>query len=171
METSDRYSRHGLAPAFVAYLDQISATVRESGWAVQFEQVDVDQPYTYAYTVGLMDRGCPSEIAIVGLPVRFAKRVLDEIALSMVSGEPTPPPTLWPCREDRPDLMFQARMFMPRPSHPITFDVIRDFYGQQWVPVAQYVWPDDNGCYPWDAGWAWGGVQPVLWAEGSDSVG
>lgn len=67
------------------YLDQVRATIRAFGWAVQHTHEsghDID----HAYTVGMTALGAP-EVLVVGLPAADAAALLNRIAPLIMTGQ------------------------------------------------------------------------------------
>ncbi|MBW8711109.1 MAG: DUF4262 domain-containing protein, partial [Mycobacterium sp.] len=58
------------------YLDELRATIRIHGWAVQSVE---DDRLPFAYTIGLHDRGLP-ELLVTGLSPQPAARLLNDVA-------------------------------------------------------------------------------------------
>lgn len=142
-----------------AYVDQVDAIVRDHGWAVQgvFATETSDIQFDFAYTVGLIKRGCTAELLITGLPMRTGAAILNEIAASMINSGQTIPPSEW---EVSDGYMLKARFFVPRQGSELHLGVARAYYNRPDVPVAQYIWPDQDHNYPWDEGWDSGLLQP-----------
>jgi hypothetical protein len=145
-------------PATEAYLDQLRATVRDHGWAVQgvFATETSDQRFDFVYTVGLIQRGCTAELLIAGIPMRTGAGILNEIAADMASTGQTIPPAEW---EVADGFVLKAVTFTPRSGHELHVGAARAYYNAP-VPVAQYVWPDQQHHYPWDAEWDARMLQP-----------
>ncbi|WP_225933572.1 DUF4262 domain-containing protein [Mycolicibacterium pallens] len=135
------------------YLEELQATIRDHGWAVQFVESE-NRPF--AYTIGLHDHDLP-ELLITGLRPEVSASVLNSIAHMIVDDGTTLEPAMHIDFEDRflievvevehPDvhLKFGVRLFGPR---------IRAF---------QLVWADNHGRFPWEPGWGHGRRrQPVL---------
>lgn len=146
-------------PSKDAYLDQVAAMIRDHGWAIQgvFATETSDQRWDFAYTVGLIERGCSSELVITGIPMRAAADLLNEIAASfMNSGEKIPPAeyTL------QNGYVLKSVSFIPRQGSDIHLGVARAYYGRPDVPVTQYVWPDKDHNYPWYPAWDQSMIQP-----------
>lgn len=67
------------------YLDQVRATIRAFGWAIQHTYepgFDVD----HAYTVGMTALGGP-EVLVAGLPAPDAAALLNRVAPLLMSGQ------------------------------------------------------------------------------------
>src|SRR5262249_52869691 len=69
------------------YLDELRATIRIHGWAVQGVE---DDRLPYAYTIGLHDRGLP-ELLVTGLPPEGAAGLLNDVAGAAVDGRDLAP--------------------------------------------------------------------------------
>jgi hypothetical protein len=142
-----------------AYLDQVKATIRDNGWAMQavFATEGSWQRFDYVYTIGMVERGCSAELMIAGLPYQKGAKVVNQIAMDMLNRSQMTPPSQWPLAGG---FTLRAKMFVPRVGGELHVGVARAYYGQD-VPVAQYVWPDTEHRYPWDEGWDSTLVQPV----------
>lgn len=147
-------------PSIDAYLDQIEAVIRDHGWAVQgvFATETSDLKFDFAYTVGLIKRGCKAELLIAGLPMRTGASILNDIAREMINNGQTIPPQEF---EVADGFVLRAVTYVPRQGSELHLGVARAFYNRIDVPVAQYVWPDKNHHYPWDEGWDGELLQPV----------
>lgn len=146
-------------PSQDAYIDQIEAMIRDHGWAIQgvFATETSDLKFDFAYTVGLMKRGCTAELLMAGIPMKTAASILNQIAAEMVNGGQMIPPAEF---ELPGGFMLKAKFFVPRKGSELHLGVARAFYNRPDVPVAQYVWPDKQGNYPWDEGWPADLLQP-----------
>jgi hypothetical protein len=143
-----------------AYLDQVKATIRDSGWAMQVVPVFTDEDlcqFTYVYTIGLIERKCTAELMIVGLPYRQGADIINQIALNMINHGQTIPPDEWPLAGG---FQLKSKVFVPRVGGELHVGVARAYYGGN-VPMAQYVWPDAEHRYPWDEDWDPELPQPV----------
>lgn len=142
-----------------AYVDQVDAIIRDHGWAVQgvFSTETSALKFDFAYTVGLIARGCTAELLISGIPMQVAAAVLNEIAADMVNNGQMIPPSQWVGGGGH---VLEAKFFVPRQGSELHLGVARAYYNRPDVPVAQYVWPDDRGYYPWDDGWDSDVLQP-----------
>lgn len=147
-------------PSIDAYIDQIEAVIRDHGWAVQgvFATETSDLRFDFAYTVGLIKRGCTAELLIAGLPMRTGAGILNDIARDMINNGQTIPPTEWKIADG---YVLRAVTYIPRRNSELHLGVARAYYDRPDVPVAQYVWPDKDHHYPWDAGWDPSLLQPV----------
>jgi hypothetical protein len=150
-------------PSVVAYMDQLRAIIRDNGWAVQGGEVPVGadhEGYEYAYTIGLLERGCTCELMLVGIPLQIAHPILNEVATDMLNSGMSMPPT----QVDLiPNHIFEVRVYMPRPDTEIAITVASLFYDTPSVPMAQLVWSDNEGNYPWSRSWDPDLVQPLGW--------
>lgn len=134
------------------YLDELRATIRIYGWAVQGVE---DDRRPYSYTVGLHDRGLP-ELLVTGLPPERAAGVLNDVAAAAVAGRVFEPgahvavgdgPLLEIVEVDHPDAHLNFALAV----------------GGADIRALQLVWADHLGRWPWAAGWAHGRRrQPVL---------
>lgn len=136
--------------AFVsAYLDQLGANIRDHGWAVQGVFPTDPEDYSFAYTVGLLDKGCPVELLVSGLAVNTSAHILNEIADEMVQGDKQPPET-WELADGY--VMRRVLHDFDRDDQ-LQLGVARAYYRREIIPVAQYVWPSQEHHYPWDDLW------------------
>lgn len=141
------------------YIDQIETMIREHGWAIQgvFATETSDLKFDFAYTVGLMKRGCTAELLIAGIPMKTGAEILNQIAASMVNGQQMIPPSEWALPGG---YVLKAKFYVPRQGSELHLGVARAYYQRLEVPVAQYVWPDSDHRYPWDEGWDPQMLQP-----------
>jgi hypothetical protein len=142
-----------------AYLDQVKATIRDNGWAMQavFATEGSSQRFDYVYTIGMIERNCTAELMIAGLPYQKGAEVINQIAMNMINQLQRIPPDEWPLAGG---FKLKSRVFIPRVGGELHVGVARAYYGHD-VPMAQYVWPDAEHRYPWDEGWDPEFVQPV----------
>lgn len=142
-----------------AYLDQVKATIRDSGWAMQavFATEGGRTSVDYVYTIGLIERNCTAELLIAGLPYRKGAEVINQIAMNMLNRGQLIPPSDWPLAGG---FTLKSKIFVPRVAGELHVGVARAYYGRD-VPMAQYVWPDAENRYPGDEGWDATLVQPV----------
>lgn len=134
------------------YLDELRATIRMHGWAVQGVE---DDRRPFSYTIGLHHRGLP-ELLVTGLSPDRAAQLLNDAAWAAVHGRIFAPgahiavgdgPLVGIVEVDHPD------------AH-MTFAVA---LGGPEVRALQLVWADERGRWPWAAGWGHGRRrQPVL---------
>lgn len=137
--------------------------IAEHGWAIRgvFESDDGSTP-SFAFTVGLHDRGCP-ELITFGVQYQIAGRFLNELAEQLVSG-------------NRQDARLIAGPVVMQ-GWPVKFFLLQcaagDLNGDVAAvlarsggsaAVAQVCWSDEAGKFPWEPGFASSlvGVQPVL---------
>jgi hypothetical protein len=134
------------------YLDELRATIRLHGWAVQGVE---DDRRPYAYTIGLHDRGLP-ELLVTGLSPEPAARLLNDVAAAAVSGRVLKPGAR--IAEGAGPLL--EIVGVEHPDAHMTFAVV---LGGRDVRALQLVWADERGRWPWAAGWGHGRRrQPVL---------
>ena len=153
----DPERRGDLNASIEAFRDQVKATIRDHGWALQVVPVGANYRVPFVYTVGLVQRGCTTELMVAGMPQAISVEILNQIAANMLNSGQTIPPTTWPLADD---YVLQARPFVPAVAGRLHVGVARFYYGQE-VVVTQYVWPDQGRRYPWDEGWDTGLMQPV----------
>lgn len=141
------------------FMEELRALIKAHGWAVQgvVPTADDMDHVEFAYTIGLLERGCMAEVLIAGLPSHDAASIINQIAAEMTSG-PGIPPSVWRLENG---VQLIAVVFVPRPGSPLNLGVAKAFYEAPALPVVQYVWPDKDGFYPWDAGWNPDIRQPV----------
>lgn len=149
----------GGEPQTQAYLDQVKATIRDSGWAMQavFATEHSAMKFDYVYTIGLVERGCSAELMIAGLPYKKGAEIINQIAMNMLNLGQLTPPAEWPLARG---FALKSKLFAPRVGGDLHVGVARAYYGRD-VVMAQYVWPDAEHRYPWDEGWDPGLLQPV----------
>lgn len=141
-----------------AYMDQVTAVIRDSGWAMQAVPASSSgNGFDYVYTIGLVVRNCTAELMVVGLPFQQGAEIINQIALNMLNHAQLIPPDEWPLANG---FVLKSKLFVPKVGGELHVGVARAFYGQDIV-VAQYVWPDEERRYPWDEGWDPKLVQPV----------
>lgn len=121
-----------------------------------FPTEDMPGPY-FAYTVGLLDRGCAAEVMMSGLPIELMHQILNEIAASMANGNGMPPAT-WELAGG----YHMVPVFITHPAEPLWPGAARLYYGRDLIPMVQYVWPAEDHTYPWDETWPYeADAQPV----------
>lgn len=139
------------------YLDELRATIKDHGWAVQFVE---SEKRPFAYTVGLHDLGLP-ELLMTGLPADVATRVLNSIAHMSVGDGTVLAPAM---HIDYQDRFLIEVVEVEHPDAHLKFAI--KLFGPQ-VRALQLVWADDRGRWPWDPGWKHGRRrQPVLGIRG-----
>jgi hypothetical protein len=144
-------------PQILAWLDQeharTAALVREHRFTVTYVWGEDPGEPPFGYTIGLFGLGHP-ELVVVGLPHDVTYGMLDRTARMVVAGRDLVPgeQLTWPDREhglvveDLPnpgEILFAANRFYCRPD-------------EFSVPAYQLAWADDDGCFPWDDGYACG---------------
>ena len=124
------------------YLDELRATIRIHGWAVQGVE---DDRLPYAYTIGLHDRGLP-ELLVTGLSPEGAAGLLNDVAGAAMAGRDLAPgvhiavgagPLLEIVEVDHPDAHMNFAVALGGPD----------------IRALQLVWADERGRWPWAAGW------------------
>ena len=141
------------------YLDQIRELMARFGWAVQGVSRDRLHP-PWAYTVGLTRLGLP-ELAITGMPLRRATRLLNEVAAHALHADP-PQPGEQVQLTDGPLIEF---VHVSQPS--VHLNIAEAIFGPV-IRAIQVVHADDRGHWPWDVGYRGvQGGQPVLGVRGT----
>ena len=131
------------------------AQIADGRWAVTGVLGDAAHP-PIAYTSGLTDLGRP-ELVMTGLPPRLGGLLLDHAAQSVVGDPAFGAGSSVPARLRRP-VALRAIDVIDAGSMRLT----RILYGLRFEAV-QLVWPDDEGRYPWQPGYAIPTqVQPLL---------
>jgi hypothetical protein len=133
---------------------RLRETIRAHGWAVQavFGNHRRRHP-DFAYTVGLWGFGHP-ELLVVGLPAQTACRLLNELGELVRAGGVLRAGDTVDCPELRGGRTLCLRR-VPDPER-ILF-VAQNVYGGpglRVVPALQVFYPDSQGRYPWDPGYA-----------------
>lgn len=145
-----------------AYIEQVRAVVRDKGWAIQSVYSTTgpkSAAASYAYTIGLIERGCVAEVLVSGLPVTLAADLLNEIAVSMTENGGMPP-SQWDVSGGKGEYIM-VPVWFSRGNEEVSVNVARRYYNETNVSVVQYVWPSINGSYPWDDEWPDHNYQPV----------
>jgi len=131
------------------------AQIVDGRWAVTGVLGDAAHP-PLAYTTGLTEHGRP-ELLMTGLPPRLAGLLLDHAAQSVALDATFGPGSQVPARLRRPVSLRAIDVIDAGPMR-----LTRVIFGQQFEAV-QLVWPDDEGRYPWQRGYAIPAqVQPLL---------
>jgi hypothetical protein len=134
------------------YFDELRATIRTHGWAVQSVE---DDRRPYAYTIGLHDRGLP-ELLVTGMPQQRAACLLNSAAGATVDGRVFTPGA----HIAMGDGPLVEIVEVAHPDAHMNFAVA---LGGPDVRALQLVWCDERGRWPWAAGWGHGRRrQPVL---------
>lgn len=126
---------------------KVDADVKASGWHIVLVAASNQSP-SVAYTIGLFHNYQHPEVVVLGLPDTKGHEVLNIIGALVKSGVRF-------CSGDRSDtiLLGHASAFVdfPRVGHFRYLGQARRFYGVKDFPVLQFVWPDAEGRFPWDA--------------------
>jgi hypothetical protein len=145
-----------------AYMEQVRAVIEEKGWAIQGTYSTMgtkSAASSYAYTIGLIQRGCVAEVLISGLPIKLSSELLNEIAVAMTENSGMPP-TQWDVSGGKGECLM-VPVWFTKPTEEMSVSVARRYYNLPTISVVQYVWPAGNGTYPWDAEWPNTFHQPV----------
>ena len=116
------------------YFDELRATIRAQGWAVQFVESDRTP---YAYTIGLHDWDVP-ELLVTGVSPQRAVRLLNRVARDAVCGEMFAPGQ----QITIPAGPLIEIVKVARPDAHMNFAVA---FGGPEVRALQLVWADGRG--------------------------
>lgn len=132
------------------YIAKLDAIIEKHGYAVQSV---MDNP-PMSYTVGLTDLGLP-ELVMVGVPIPSMQAIINEAVARMRSTQPFAPGQLQselanlPLRIDAVHIsQVLGRLYML-----IGYEKRRQRQVTE-LKVLQLVWPDQDGRYPDDSGYA-----------------
>lgn len=139
--------------------------IEEHGWSVVAVAEELEVP-GWAYTVGLWHTVRSPEVCMFGLRGRDMHTWLNAVGQQVRAGQ-----RLEPDRERLGVLDgFPVVVRAVHPSwHAEVLGLVGDFYRGE-VPVAQLVWPDRHGHFPWNpaAGQRCRTHQPWLWLPRDD---
>jgi len=142
------------------FLRQQDTLIARYGWAVTAVLPTPTDPCTpFAYTVGLTARTQP-ELVIAGLDPLIAQALLDDLAARVLEHD-----TQLAHGQHLPDLIAGYDAVLV--DGPVTDDLYPGTaigrYGADRVRLRQIVWPDRDGRFPWDPGYAYPPqAQPLL---------
>ncbi|MFT4089074.1 MAG: DUF4262 domain-containing protein [Gordonia sp. (in: high G+C Gram-positive bacteria)] len=122
------------------------AQIVQGRWAVTAVFGDEVSP-PMAYTTGLTEFGRP-ELMITGLDAELSGRLLN-LAAQRVIDDPTIGGGTHLARVIREPYELAAVDV----AHTATLRVTQVVYGRAFTAL-QLVWPDRDGCYPWDHGYS-----------------
>lgn len=132
------------------YIAKLDAIIEKHGYAVQSV---MDNP-SMSYTVGLTDL-CLPELVMVGVPIPSMQAIINEAVARMQSTQPFAPGQLQselanlPLRIDAVHIsQVLGRLYML-----IGYEKRRQRQVTE-LKVLQLVWPDQDGRYPDDSGYA-----------------
>ena len=135
------------------YLDSLRDTIADHGWVVQFVE---DGQRSFAYTIGLHERGLP-ELVIAGLQAQTSARLLNSIAHMIVDDGTTLQPAM------HIDYQGEFLLEVVEVEHPDVHLKFAVSLCGAAIRAYQLVWTDDHRRWPWDRGWSHGRRrQPVL---------
>lgn len=135
--------------------DRTEGRIRDSvariGWHVIAVRGRSGEDPEFAYTIGLFERFKHPELLMYGLPAETLHSVLNAIGRRIADGERF---------EDgqriadvlEEDLDLAVRAVRGRTTYREHFGYALWFYGGDWFPAVQIVWPDPENRFPWDAG-------------------
>jgi hypothetical protein len=143
---------------------QVAGHIDQSGWHVTGVLPDDEMP-GWAYSVGLWHSYRHPEIAIFGLPPNrygFVNVIGDAIrdGRRLEPGQPIEGVVA--------GYGLQVRRVQEKWSE--MFAQGQSFYRSPGLNVLQLVWPDPEGKFPWEAGFAerFQDLQPMLWLHPDD---
>jgi hypothetical protein len=134
--------------------------IDEYGWAVTAVFPTDDAPDApFAYTVGLTAHGYP-ELIIAGLDPQIAQALLNDLATRVYDRAQR-----FTAGQRISDLLvgYDAIIVDGPATEALHPGAAFARYGKNKVSLQQVVWPDPQGRFPWEAGYALGqGAQPLL---------
>jgi hypothetical protein len=139
---------------------KLLADVEEYGWHCRHIHDEGRLPY-WTFTIGVFQTWQHPELVVFGLRDTVAHDLLNQLVERVKAGETFGPGRDYDdvlesfgCRFVRVD----AQWYSPFLGYAQWFYETEDGF-----PVLQLVWPDEQGRYPWDEGYAiTDGSQPVL---------
>ena len=140
-----REGGRGAEPDHLAYMNWITGTIGEHGWAVPGVEGDGAVP-PWAYSVGMWLTCQTPELVVCGAPVRNAAGIVNAIGARIADGAEFGP-------DDVLDDVCPARLIL-RPvdlSWRATTGLLTvsdTFYGMVRPPYLQVVWPDRHDTLP-----------------------
>ena len=142
------------------FLRQQDALIAQCGWAVTMVvPTSTDPGAPFAYTVGLTARTQP-ELVIAGLDPLIAQTLLNDLAARVIEQH-----MQLAHGQHLHDLIAGYDAVLV--DGPVTDDLYPGTaigrYGADHVRLRQIVWPDRDGRFPWDPGYAYPPqAQPLL---------
>ena len=130
--------------------EALNALVAEHGWAVVTVPEDDEGP-GFAYSIGLAERYGHPEVAVSGLPPDLLLRLVNDAAALVAGGA---------VLEDgaRTDALLIGYACAVRAvaadSYGEFLGAAVRFYRGQPFDAVQVFWPDRDGRYPWETGYA-----------------
>jgi hypothetical protein len=143
-------------------LRQQEQLIEEIGWAVTAVVPDMDDPdeaCAFAYTVGLTAHDFP-ELLVVGLDPGVSQSLLNDLAQRVYDKA-----RVFTHGERISDLLSGYDAVIVDGTAPDDLAPAAAFahYGQDRVRLQQIVWPDAEGRFPWEDGYAFPPyAQPVI---------
>jgi hypothetical protein len=141
---------------------KVLSDVETYGWHI----VDIyDDPVTQGWTfsVGMWHTLGSAELAIFGLPSPHGANVINDIGAMVKAGRSIGPDVVFD------DALADGRLVGFRPAHPTwygpLFGYATWFTQKPPLPVAQVVWADPEGKFPWDeeVNPDFKSLQPSIW--------
>jgi hypothetical protein len=136
--------------------------IDEIGWAVTMVVPGIEDPdeaCSFAYTVGLTAHDFP-ELLIVGLEPSVSQSLLNDLALRVYDKA-----RVFTHGERISDLLKGYDAMIVDGTAPDALAPAAAFahYGRDRVRLQQIVWPDTDGRFPWEDGYAFPDyAQPVI---------
>lgn len=148
-------------PTIEDIIDHLQSRIVKHGRAVQFV---MDNP-PFCYTIGNLLRG-QAEYFIIGVDPETAMAVLNDLSRQMEQGAlpaPYPGQVLDKVFQDFPGILVEVDLNL----HSNYLNMLRLYAEEKGLampPVFQLVWPDTEGCFPWQPGYneKFRAYQPLL---------
>lgn len=140
-----------------AYERTARQMIDEHGWMLQGVFPTQAEPGPdFVYTVGLTKWNWHPEIIVFGLPHRVGGNLLNQLGAQVRDGR------RYAAGEVLDDLLVDY------PAHLVAvadtaehFGMARRLYGPD-ITALQLVWPDQDGRFPWEQGFALADLEPLL---------
>ena len=142
------------------HLRKIKAALELRKWVIQPVDGSQARPYSYAYTIGLIENGGVAELLVTGMPHELAEHILNGLAEFMLANAGLPP-SEWDVAVSDDISQALKPVWVTRPSNDVPMHMAVAYYKTRLIPAVQYVWPTLQGQYPWDEQWPEPLVQPV----------
>lgn len=139
-----------LGQGLLDYLDRMADLVREYGIAVQgvFPTAEEPEQSSFCYTLGMSEIGQP-EVLIAGLSGDTAMALLNHMHNLMLDAKGSlEPGAVWTELTSN-----EIPMVVCAVTYDVEVGMARRLYGDD-VPVVQLIYPDQDGRFPWDTGYA-----------------
>ena len=149
-------------PGMEDFIRQQTSLIETVGWAVMHvlpTETDPDTVPPWAYTVGLAAHDYP-ELLIAGLPPEIAHAVLNDLASRVYDRAERFSPG-----QRIADLLagYDAVIIEGTAAGELQPNAAFARYGHDRVRLQQILWPDPDGRFPWQDGYAMDPhIQPLL---------